>query len=169
MISTVIIMITSSGVFQMADSTKSATQFLQDLRKERDELNTLIQALEKRLGISALAPGVFDEEREVPPVTSVPVGFFHNLSQAAAAEKFLRMNSEGKQAYTTAQILQAFENSGMKLNPNNALTILYTALKRSPKFERVGSKAWGLKEWYPERRRKISNEKESSDSDADAS
>jgi len=154
----------------MADSTKSAAQFLQDLRKERDELNTLIQAVEKRLGNQA-ASG-FDgltEERELPTATSVPVGFFHNLSQAAAAEKFLRMNAEGKQAYTTAQILQAFENSGMKLNPHNALTILYTALKRSPKFERVGSKAWGLKEWYPERRRKISNEKESSESDADAS
>jgi len=78
------------------------------------------------------------------------------------------MNAESKQAYTTAQILQAFQNSGMKLNPNNALTILYTALKRSPKFERVGNKAWGLKEWYPERRKKISNEKDASDA-SDAS
>jgi DNA-directed RNA polymerase delta subunit len=43
----------------------------------------------------------------------------------------------------------------MNVNPKNALTILYTALKRSPKFERVGNKAWGLKEWYPERKRKI--------------
>jgi DNA-directed RNA polymerase delta subunit len=57
-------------------------------------------------------------------------------------------------AYTTGEILEAFKNSGMPLNSKNALTILYTALKRSQKFERVGNKAWGLKEWYPEKKRK---------------
>ena len=36
------------------------------------------------------------------------------------------------------------------------------ALKRNPKFERIGSKAWGLHEWYPERKRKISKEEKDS-------
>jgi hypothetical protein len=141
----------------VADSTKSAAQVLREMKKERDELNAVIQALERRLGITASETEVIPDEEEeqpgtLPPVTSMPIGFFHNLSQAAAAEKLLSMNPG--QPYTTSQILEAFKNSGMTLNPKNALTILYTALKRSPKFERVGSKAWGLKEWYPERKRK---------------
>jgi hypothetical protein len=143
----------------MTDSTKSAAQFLEDLRKERDDLSALIEALERRLGASA-APQVSESDhavrhRGMPVSTSVPVGFFHNLSQAAAAEKLLRMNPG--QPYSTQEILQAFRNSGMDVNSKNAPTILYTTLKRSPKFERVGSKAWGLKEWYPERKKKISS------------
>jgi hypothetical protein len=143
----------------MTDFNKSAVQFLEDLRKERDDLNTLIQALERRLGVPA-SPQISESDDDVSPlkapvVTSMPIGFFHNLSQAAAAEKLLRMNPG--QPYTTQEILEAFRNSGMDVNSKNAPTILYTTLKRSPKFERVGSKAWGLKEWYPERKKKISS------------
>ena len=145
----------------MIDSNKSAVTLLEELKKERDELSALIQALEKRLGISsAQQVSIIDEEedspRKMPPVTSMPIGFFHNLSQAAAAEKLLRMNPG--QAYSTGQILEAFKNSGMALNPKNAVQILYTALKRSAKFERVGSKAWGLAEWYPEKRKRPKDE-----------
>ena len=145
----------------MPDSKKSALEVLNEMRKERDELNGLIQALEKRLGISSeTAVGIDDDEEatsEIPPVTSMPIGFFHNLSQAAAAEKLLKMNRD--QPLSTSQILEAFENSGMQLNPKNSVQILYTALKRSPKFERVG-KVWGLKEWYPEKRRKREEQQE---------
>jgi hypothetical protein len=155
----------------MPDSNKSVLQFLQDLRKERDELNNLIQATEKRLGISSSSQGSVpaDDQQEVeltPSVTSLPIGFFHNLSQAAAAEKLLKLN-RGK-PLTTAEILEIFRNSGMSVNPKNALTILYTALKRSQKFERVGSKAWGLKEWYPERKKRISKEEEEPSDEAGA-
>jgi DNA-directed RNA polymerase delta subunit len=83
---------------------------------------------------------------------SIPVGFFHNLSQAAAAEKLLRMN-EGH-PLTTNEIMEAFRKSGMEITGKNSITILYTALKRSPKFERVAGKAWGMTEWYPEKRKK---------------
>jgi DNA-directed RNA polymerase delta subunit len=62
------------------------------------------------------------------------------------------------QPYTTGQILEAFKNSGMPLNPKNSVQILYTALKRSPKFERVGNKAWGLREWYPEKKKRTSSD-----------
>jgi hypothetical protein len=139
----------------MTESSKSALVFLQDLRKERDELNVIIQALEKRLGI---VPGKTEGETassESPRVTvsleSIPVGFFHNLSQAAAAEKLLMMNPG--HPLTTNEILDAFRKSGMHANGKNAVTILYTALKRSPKFERVAGKAWGMSEWYPQKKR----------------
>lgn len=143
----------------MVDSNKSVLELLEELRKERAKLDSLIQALEERLGSASpqQRSGSDDEEerKPIPTVTSMPMGFFHNLSQAAAAEKLLRMNPG--QALRTGEILEAFKNSGMDVNSKNAPTILYTALKRSPKFERIGSKAWGLREWYPERKKKISN------------
>jgi hypothetical protein len=156
---------------EMADSNKSVLQVLKEMKKERDELAVLIQALERRLGIQTVDSESDSDEGSDPSdaatVTSMPIGFFHNLSQAAAAEKLLKMNPG--QPYTTAQILEAFRNSGMSVNPKNALTVLYTALKRNPRFERVGSKAWGLKEWYPEKKRRVSKEgQEPSDSEEDA-
>ncbi len=153
----------------MADSTKSAVDLLEELKAERNDLDRLIQGLEKRLGVASL-PQVSgrdeddDAHRVFPPVTSMPIGFFHNLSQAAAAEKLLRMNPN--QTYTTGQILEAFRNSGMTLNPKNSVQILYTALKRNPKFERVGNKAWGLREWYPERKKRVAKEDDSHDEKA---
>lgn len=151
----------------MADSTKSAVDFLEDLKREREELDSLIRALEKRLGIES-SQSVSVTDRETPSnqevhslgrartrdaaFTPLAVGFFHNMSQAAAAEKLLKLNRG--HALKTGDILEAFRNSGMPLNPKNAVQILYTALKRNPKFERVGKRAWGLREWYPEKKKR---------------
>jgi len=141
----------------MTDSNKTAAQLLEELKRERDELNVLVSALEKRLGIAS-ANEASEDDTQTRGVRAgfspenIPVGFFHNLSQAAATEKLLRLNP-GK-ALTNTEILDAFKKSGMEINAKNAFTILYTALKRSPKFERVGGKAWGLAEWYPQTRKK---------------
>jgi hypothetical protein len=160
----------------MADLKKSAADFLQDLRHERDELDSLIQAIEKRLA-GALAQSVggsdgANESAQSPPnegryvgrartkdasPAGMTVGFFHNMSQAAAAEKLMKMNPG--HALTTGQILDSFRSSGMALNPKNSVQILYTALKRNPKFERVGNKAWGLREWYPEKKRRTNSDR----------
>jgi len=145
------------------ETSKAAITLLEEFRKERDELNLVIQALEKRMGIiSTPAEGEVANSAS-PRVTvtldSIPVGFFHNLSQAAAAEKLLEMNPG--HPLTTNEILEAFRKSGMPANGKNAITILYTALKRSPaKFERVAGKAWGLSQWYPEKRRKKEDREE---------
>jgi DNA-directed RNA polymerase delta subunit len=48
----------------------------------------------------------------------------------------------------------------MGITSKNALTILYTTLRRTPKFERVAGKAWGLAEWYPEKRKRKEQEEE---------
>ncbi|SRR5260370_6410681 len=141
----------------MVEHTKTAGQILEELRKERDELNGLIQALEKRLGITSSLQTSEPDAPQAPAriavgVDTLPIGFFHNLSQAAAAEKLLALNPN--HPLTTPEILEAFRSSGMDVHPKTALTILYTALKRSPRFERVGSKAWGLREWYPEKKRR---------------
>jgi len=140
----------------MPESSKGALTILEEMRKERDELNLVIQALEKRLGIVPAQAQGGTANSGPPRITvsldSIPVGFFHNLSQAAAAEKLLSMNAG--HPLTTHEILEAFRKSGMSANGKHAITVLYTALKRSPNFERVAGKAWGLAEWYPEKRRK---------------
>jgi len=141
----------------VADTPKSALEFLEQLRRERTELDILISGLEKRLGIvSESAAGTDGLSPASPRITvsvdSIPVGFFHNLSQADAAEKLLRLNKGF--ALKTSEILTAFRKSGMHLNPKNSLPILYTTLKRSPKFQRVAGQAWGLTEWYPEKKKR---------------
>ena len=140
----------------MADSEKTALELLEQLRAERSELEVLIQGLEKRLGVvpqnKESNSSIASSPRVTVSIDSIPVGFFHNLSQVAATEKLLQM-SYGH-PLSTHEILDAFRKSGMEVNAKHATTALYTALNRSPKFERVAGKAWGLSEWYPEKRRK---------------
>ena len=116
----------------------------------------LIRAPEKRLGVVPGSEQPESNQSTTPRVTvsldSIPVGFFHNLSMTGAAEKLLRMN-EGH-PLTTGELMEAFRKSGRSLDGKNAVTVLYNSLKRSPKFERVAGKAWGLSEWYPQKPRK---------------
>lgn len=155
----------------MDPSNKTALEFLEQLRTERAELEMLIRGLEKRLGVVSKNIDGDSSQSNTPRVTvsldNIPVGFFHNLSQAAAAEKLLRMN-EGH-PLTSSEIMDAFRKSGMDVSGKNALTILYNALKRSAKFERVAGKAWGMAEWYPQTRKKKEHplEEDSSSSEDD--
>jgi len=152
----------------METSSKTALELLEQLREERYELDLLIRGLEKRLGVVSQPSGLDSSQSATPKVTvsldNIPVGFFHNLSQSAAAEKLLRMN-EGH-PLTTNEILDAFRKSGMDVSGKNAITILYTALKRSPKFERVAGKAWGLAEWYPAKSRRREFDESSSEEES---
>jgi hypothetical protein len=140
----------------MENSNKTALELLEQLRTEKAELDTLIRGLEKRLGVVSDGADPENPSSSTPKVTvsldNIPVGFFHNLSQTAAAEKLLRMN-EGH-PLTTNEIHEAFRKSGMDVSGKNAITILYNSLSRSAKFERVAGKAWGMAEWYPEGRKK---------------
>lgn len=142
---------------QQATSSKGLLEFLEELRRERIEIEALILGIEKRLGIVSKQPHHETGEAVNTPrvsvsVEDIPVGFFHNLSQAAAAEKLLALNPG--HPLSTQDMLVAFRKGGMTVNGKNAATILYTTLRRHPKFERVAGKAWGLAEWYPERRRR---------------
>jgi hypothetical protein len=152
----------------MESSNKTALELLEQLRTEKAELDMLIRALEKRLGVVPNSEEPESSQSTTPRVTvsldSIPVGFFHNLSTAGAAEKLLRMN-EGH-PLTTAELMEAFRKSGRPLGGKNAVTILYNSLKRSPKFERVAGKAWGLAEWYPEKRKKKEVEESESESES---
>jgi hypothetical protein len=155
---------------KMDASNKTALELLEQLRGERAELDTLIRGLEKRLGVVQNGADGEGGQSNLPRVTvsldNIPVGFFHNLSQAAAAEKLLRMN-EGH-PLTSNEIMDAFRKSGMDVSGKNALTILYNALKRSSKFERVAGKAWGMAEWYPQTRKKRETSAEESSSEEES-
>jgi HB1/ASXL restriction endonuclease-like protein with HTH domain len=145
----------------MPDSSKGALDLLEELRKERDELDTLIRGLEKRLGVvheNEPAEVVSATATVTKAVNSIPLGFFHNMSQTDATEKLLRLNPG--HPLTTKDILDAFRKSGMQVNPKNGLPILYTTLKRSPRFERVAGKAWGLSEWYSDKKRRREEQQE---------
>jgi hypothetical protein len=153
----------TEGEFVMPETPKGVLELLEQLRQERDELNVLIQGLERRLGVVSNETPVEATQARAPRVTvsvdSIPVGFFHNLSQADATEKLLRLHPG--QPLKTSEILNALRKSGMQINQKNGITILYTTLKRSPKFERVAGKAWGLSEWYPQgKKRKKDSEEE---------
>jgi hypothetical protein len=140
----------------MPETPRAVLELLEQLRQERDELDVLIRGLERRLGVLSDAGDSETVQAPTPRVTvsldSIPVGFFHNLSQADAAEKLLRLHPG--QPLKTGEILNAFRKSGMSVNAKNAVTVLYTALRRSPRFERVAGKAWGLSEWYPNSRKR---------------
>jgi len=154
----------------MDAANRTALDLLQQLRDERAELEMLIRGLEKRLGVISpnfeTDPNASSTPRVTLSLDHIPVGYFHNLSQAAAAEKLLKLN-EGH-PLTTAEIMDAFRKSGMDANGKNALTILYTSLKRSPKFERVAGKAWGLAEWYPQNRKRKDVQIEESSSEEES-
>lgn len=140
----------------MDEAPKGVLELLEQVRRERDELNVLIQGLEKRLGITPETQSNGTPNATQPrvkiSVEAIPVGYFHNLSQAAAAEKLLKLNPG--HPLKTPEILEAFRKGGMQITSKNAVQILYTTLKRSARFERVAKHAWGLAEWYPEKRKK---------------
>jgi len=74
----------------MTETPKGVLESLEQLRQERDELNVLIQGLERRLGVVSNEHQTEAAQAKTPRVTvsvdSIPVGFFHNLSQADATE-----------------------------------------------------------------------------------
>jgi hypothetical protein len=140
----------------MTETPKGVLELLEQLRQERSELDSLIRGLEKRLGIVSEPTdsdiSTLSSPRVKVSIDSVPVGFFHNMSQADAAEKLLRLNPG--HPLSTNEMLEAFRKSGMQVNPKNSVSILYTTLKRNSKFERVAGKKWGLAEWYPNKKRR---------------
>jgi len=146
----------------MAEAQQGLLEFLEQLRREREDLDVLIKGLERRLGIVTDAKNGPLPLPSTPRVTvsieNIPVGFFHNLTQADAAEKLLRLNPG--HPLSTPEIVEALRKSGLELNAKNGVTIMYTTLKRNPKFERVASKAWGLTEWYPDKKKRKESETE---------
>ncbi len=123
----------------MGEATDSERMVLEDWKRERDELNGLIEALEKRIALRAGGP-------VGTSISSGQIGSdeFFRLSTPDAIKKFLKI--VGKPARATTDIIDGLKRGGLNSNYTN----VYTALTRLQKkgVVKVGDN-WGLDEWYP--------------------
>jgi hypothetical protein len=131
---------------------------LADLRSRRDQLNAAISGLEQMLGfVGTGGPGLagstaVDASEELPK--EVGSDTFFGLSAVEGAKKYLRIVKRPTAMKTIHDALRA---GGYLTNSKNFYANLYTAVMRSPEFQKVG-KGWGLAEWYQGRRVPVADE-----------
>jgi hypothetical protein len=108
---------------------------LEDLKRQRDELDRTIKFMEKIDG------------------GNVPVGTatieddtFHGKNILQATEKYLRM--VGRPARSTEDIAEALGKGGLTTSAGSVATIL--GRDKSGVIQRVKRGLWGLTEWYAE-------------------
>jgi hypothetical protein len=122
----------------MGEPTNAEKTILEDWKRERDELDGLISALEKRIALRSGNVGHSNSGR----ITSDE---FFRLSTPEAIKKLLKI--VGKPARSTTDIIDGLKSGGMDTNYTN----VYTALGRLQKKQEVVKvgENWGLNEWYP--------------------
>ena len=124
----------------MEEERSPERELLKKLQCERKELDHLIEALEKRLGI------VHSDEDEEPEEFAVVLRSdqFAGMSRSQASIQLLK---QVDRVLTTPQIFRFLKTGGVDMSNKNSLNALYTALKRTPELRRVKPNTWGLKEW----------------------
>jgi hypothetical protein len=128
---------------------------LQQLLQERAELDSVIGALQKRIGKPAANPTT-----TIPPAKTllnttgvsassvVYRGAFFGLSVTKAAEKLLKTFGR---PLKTPEILTAFQQAEYEMaKGGNARSAIYTALARSKDFVKVLPDTWDLAERHPQ-------------------
>lgn len=122
----------------MGNPTDTEKEILENWRHERDELDSLIAALEKRIELRSSTGGTSGNRKLAPDE-------FFRLSTPEAIKKYLRI--VGKPARATTDIIDGLKAGGMETNYTN----VYTALGRLQKKDEVVKvgENWGLNEWYP--------------------
>jgi len=124
----------------MGEATDSEKTVLESLKRERDELNGLIEALEKR--ISLRLGGTVGSSN-----TSGKVGpdDFFRMTTPDAIKKFLK--TVGKPARSTTDMIDGLKSGGLATNYTNVYTAL-SRLEKKGEVVKVGDN-WGLEAWYP--------------------
>lgn len=144
----------------MSDIQAAKLLILADWEKKRDELDILIGALRRELGMSA------DETvtpEATPQTSTAPIkvdqiinpGDLFGMTQVGAAREFLsRLN---KRTATLAEIGAALYRGKAISAPlsDTGLKNLSSLLSRSDDFISVAKGRWGLSEWYPNRAKKV--------------
>jgi hypothetical protein len=124
---------------------------LQQLLQERAELDSVIAALQKRLGKPASDISTIPTAKPLlnttDAVSVVYRGAFFNLSVTKAAQKLLKTIGR---PLKTPEILSAFLQAGYEMKGENARSGIYTALARSKDFVKVLPDTWDLAERHPE-------------------
>ena len=125
----------------MGEATDREKAMLDEWRQERDELDSLISALEKRIALRSGSPGALPASGG-----KISPDEFFRLSTPEAIKKFLKL--VGKPARSTQDIIDALTAGGMETNYTNVYTALIRLQKRDGVIAKVGEN-WGLDEWYP--------------------
>ena len=145
----------------MTDINDAKRLILAEWEKKRDDLDVLISALRRELGVSADdAPP--SEVGAMPQTSIAPVrvedvvtpGDFFGMSQVGAAKEFLtRLN---KRTATLNEIGAALYRGKCTSAPleEKSLKNLSSLLSRADDFISVAKSRWGLSEWYPNRAKK---------------
>lgn len=144
----------------MTDINEVKRLILADWEKKRDDLDVLILALRRELGMStddAAPDPVISQQTSTAPVRVEDVvtpGDFFGMSQVSAAREFLtRLN---KRTATLNEIGSALYRGKCTNSPleEKSLKNLSSLLSRSEEFISVAKSRWGLSEWYPNRSKK---------------
>lgn len=147
------------------------TKLLAGYEQRRSEIDVLIAALRKELGLSA-------QETQAPPHAQGPQGGgslavddmvrpgdFFGMTQTQAAHAFLE--KRGRQAASLQEIAQALyrgkATESLMSNPSQ-MRNLSSVLSRSGEFVSIAKGRWGLVEWYPNRAVKRSRKAEKENS-----
>ena len=127
---------------------------LEDLERERAELDATIATLRRRLGLpnAQNASGAVPARQQFADQPKLRSDEFFGMSIIGAARKYL---SIVKQPTSAPNIAREIKSHGLmndsKTFPNTVYSILYREAER-PNGQVVkvgGSSKWGLTEWYP--------------------
>jgi hypothetical protein len=121
---------------------------LAQLIQERAELDSVISALQRRIGKPVTASGQPANTSAVSPNSVVYRGAFFGLAVTKAAEKLLKTFGR---PLKTPEFVSAFRDAEYdKIKGDNARSIVYTALLRSRDFVKVLPDTWDLAERHPQ-------------------
>ena len=148
----------------MTDINDAKRLILADWEKRRDDLDVLISALRRELGISAdnsqldATPNTPQNLTSIAPVRVEDVvtpGDFFGMSQISAAKDFLsRLNKRTATLNEIGAALYRGKSISSPLDEEKGLKNLSSLLSRSEDFISVAKSRWGLSEWYPNRSKK---------------
>jgi DNA-directed RNA polymerase delta subunit len=136
----------------MDDARRAALGIaLEEARRDRDRLDTVIEFLTEKLGGNAPVILSLEAEgaslaRDVGPLQIAPAEFY-GMSSTAAAKAVLEKAGRSR-PMTTDDLLEAITKGGVRLGGKTPSQTLYRSLFRNQEFHRVGRGRWGLSVWY---------------------
>ena len=147
----------------MEENDKTLDQrYLEKLLRERENLDRLIEFVQKKIGSNGASFTSEPEKETSVPSTgrftrgapTIEHDTFYGLSILDAAKKYLSM--VGKPARSSNDILDALHRGGLvNVAYNTMASVLSRADQNQQGICRVGRGTWGLSEWYPSTGRRL--------------
>jgi len=135
----------------MADELNPYAAVLADLERERDQINSMILMIKKRMGLTGDEPiqaTLLGSNGGIPDSAELRSDTFFGMTIADSIKKYLAMAKRPKRV---SEISKALEDGGLQHTSKNWIGTVQTTLSRlSTVVVRVPN-GWGLVEWYPGR------------------